>query len=96
MSNDFNASEIVMVILGFVGLVAVAVIGAFLVSASWHMGSTVFDSLKATPESEARFVQEQKQWETSPNNPVYACTSKGGIPILSAWDGRLKRCEGLK
>ena len=33
------------------------------------------------------------KWEDDLKNPVNICIAKGGIPITSAWDGRLKDCK---
>lgn len=41
-------------------------------------------------------VIQNTQIESGKDKAIKACTDRSGIPILSAWDGRLIRCEGIK
>lgn len=44
-------------------------------------------------------VEEKKRSEEiryTKNKIIDSCIERGGIPILSAWDGRLIDCKGLK
>jgi hypothetical protein len=50
-----------------------------------------------SPEEQAAIKQADEEWANDPTNPAVVgqkCLDRGGTPIYSAWDGRVKSCQG--
>lgn len=86
------------------GALAVAVcVGVFfacLLIVKWvggGIGNWWNSATSVSPEQQARWDKEAEEYKSSPLNPeniAKHCMEQGGVPITSAWDGRVKECKG--
>jgi len=95
MSNE--AKDALGFSVAFVGIVLA--IGLVVIVIGWILGGIGkwwSEVTATTPEQEAYYEQQEKEWATDPKNPKVAgkkCLDDGGYPKYSAWDGRFLECK---
>jgi len=57
----------------------------------------IHDAVTISPQEQATIDAKAAEWAKDPTNPdviAQKCLDRGGTPIISSWDGSVKRCDG--
>ena len=84
---------VICIALLFCLLIAKASVGAY---RGFHNWVTVTPAERAATDK--RIAEENAAWAKDPTKPAVIaqkCIDRGGTPIVSSWDGRIRRCDGV-
>lgn len=82
-------------------LAVVFVLNICLAGISWvvgGIGNAWNDATTLSTEERMQIERANAEWAKDPTNPAVVgknCMDKGGTPVYSAWDGRVKECQGV-